>query len=100
MDRIGKVGREVMKKLDYQLDSKTCSFLTKLSFCFGALITLFHCSIPVQGSQVIITSEKLLKRGLFVHTSHRRPSTTRYTDSVDGPHGLQTWLDQHISLGC
>ena len=35
------------------------SFSTKLSFRFGGLITLFHCSIPVQGSQVIITPEKL-----------------------------------------
>jgi hypothetical protein len=35
------------------------SFHTKLSFLFGGVITLFHCSIPVQGSQVTITPEKL-----------------------------------------
>ena len=29
------------------------------SFRFGGLIALFHCSIPVQGSQDNITSEKL-----------------------------------------
>jgi hypothetical protein len=33
--------------------------VTKLSFRFWGLITLFHCSIPVQGSRVIITPEKL-----------------------------------------
>jgi hypothetical protein len=38
------------------------SFRTKLSFRFGGLITLFHRSISVQGSQDNITSEKTLKR--------------------------------------
>ncbi len=34
-------------------------FRTKLSFRFCGLITLFHRSIPVQGSRVIITPDKL-----------------------------------------
>jgi hypothetical protein len=33
--------------------------LSTLLLRFGGFITLFHCSIPVQGSQYNITSEKL-----------------------------------------
>jgi hypothetical protein len=50
---------------------------------FGGIITLFHCSIPVQGSQDNITSEKTLKRGIDLrwvdennrvwHSAHGRP---------------------------
>ena len=46
----------------YYAINKNASFRTKLSFRFGGLITLVHCSIPVQGSQVTITPENALKR--------------------------------------
>ena len=39
------------------------------SFSFGGLTTLFHCSIPVQGSQYNITSEKLSHGFICAHFS-------------------------------
>ncbi len=38
--------------------SLTVSFLIKLSFRFGDLITLLHCSIPVQGLRCVSTATR------------------------------------------
>ena len=81
------------------------SLWTNLSFCFGGLITLFHCSIPRARFASYHHIRENSKRVLFIHTSYMYLclyyfgsfpcATFAYGLAYDGCH---TWVSQYWFL--